>query len=108
MDTQKLAEQVLEDLNKKGASLGNISRVIIKKTLDDYISDSERERDVLELCKGVLSTFSTTYYNPNGPDDSTCPFCHERVYHADADISEIKHSKDCTYLIAKDLSTGLL
>lgn len=69
---------------------------------------SDREKDVLKLCEGVLNASPATYYNPNGADDSTCPFCYGKVHYADADISEIKHSKNCAYLIAKDLSTGLL
>jgi len=70
------------------------------------VSSPERERDILELCNQVLNASPAVYYNPNGADDSTCPFCHERVYYADADISEIKHSTNCAYLIAKDLSTN--
>ncbi len=69
---------------------------------------TDREKDILQLCKGVLEASPASYYNPNGADTSTCPFCNEEIYYAGAEISEIKHKGDCAYLIAKDLSTGLL
>lgn len=74
----------------------------------EVVSSPEREKDILELCRQVLNASPAVYYNLNGADDSTCPFCHERVYYADAHISEIKHSTNCAYLIAKDLSTNCL
>lgn len=67
----------------------------------------DREKDIQKLCQGVINASPATYYNPNGPDDSTCPFCHERVMYADADMKDITHTTDCAYLIAKDLSTNL-
>lgn len=67
----------------------------------------QREKDIQALCQSVLNMTPAVYYNPNGADDSTCQLCHERVYYADADISDIKHASTCGYLIAKDLSTGL-
>jgi hypothetical protein len=74
--------------------------------MSKLIHTPEREKDVLELCRQVLNASPSVYYNPNGADESTCPFCYERVYYADAYISEIKHSTDCAYLIAKDLLTN--
>lgn len=67
----------------------------------------QRDKDILALAHAVLNMSPNTYYNPNGADTSTCPICFERVYSADASISDIKHATDCAYLIAKDLSTNL-
>lgn len=68
----------------------------------------QREKDILALCKSVVNMSPSNHYNPNGADTSTCPLCHEQVEYTDADMTDIKHSPDCAYLIAKDLSTGLL
>lgn len=67
-----------------------------------------RDEEILKLCKGVLNASPSVYYNPNGADDSTCPFCGAKVLWADAEIEDINHDLDCAYLLAKDLSTGLL
>lgn len=67
--------------------------------------DEQREKDIQDLCNQVLNASPNSRYNPNGADTSTCPFCYENVYNMDALIGEIKHSKDCAYLIAKDLSS---
>lgn len=72
------------------------------------VSDPDREKDILRLCVSVLNTYPDVYYNPNGADESTCPFCYKKVYNDNGDMSEIKHDNNCAYLIAKDLSTGLL
>lgn len=66
-----------------------------------------REKDVLNVLRSVTNISPNSHYNPNGADESTCPFCYERVYYMDADMSEINHSQSCTYLIAKDLLTNI-
>ncbi|MBP6538916.1 MAG: hypothetical protein KAX53_02345 [Saprospiraceae bacterium] len=68
----------------------------------------DREKDVLKLCKAVLDMSPAVHYNGNGPDTSTCQLCYKHVNYPDADISEIQHSSECAYLIAKDLSTNLI
>lgn len=67
-----------------------------------------RDEEIIELCKGVLNASPAVYFNPHGADDTSCPFCGKRVDYADAGMEDIEHSQDCTYLLAKDLSTGLL
>ena len=37
METFKIAEKIYEDLNKKGAGLGNVSIVIIQKSIDEMV-----------------------------------------------------------------------
>ncbi|HEY3525608.1 MAG TPA: hypothetical protein VGK47_05390 [Nitrososphaeraceae archaeon] len=75
-------------------------------------TDKNREADILELCRQVLEVNSVFYDDPNGPYSSTCPFCgsvengdYKKTHYS---MSEITHSNDCAYIIAKDLSTGLL
>lgn len=69
----------------------------------------QREKDIIELCRQVLSATPNTFidYNYN-QDDSTCPFCAVKVFIANAEMDDIKHLTNCAYLIAKDLSTNLL
>ena len=71
------------------------------------IHDKQREKDVQTLCRQVLSARVDVYYNPNGPDDSTCPFCREETSGAEYDISLINHKPDCAFFIAKDLTTNI-
>lgn len=76
----------------------------------------QREKDIQSLCVKVLNCSTNFFDNPNGAYESTCPFCYETEYrggnplkgNTHVDISEIKHSTDCAYLIAKDLSTNLI
>ena len=74
----------------------------------------QRESDILKLCEAVLTTSANYWDNPNGAYETTCPFCrveehrgggHDSIF---ASMSELKHNPECAYLIAKDLSTGLL
>jgi len=67
---------------------------------------TDREKDVLELCRQVISTIPNQYYNWHGADSSTCPFCYSKVEYIWDQLSGIKHEENCAYLIAKDLSTG--
>lgn len=72
------------------------------------VHDEQRETQLQEMCRIILNMSAETFYNPNGADETICPFCRERVYRADKDMSDIKHDpKDCAYLIAKDLSTTI-
>jgi hypothetical protein len=70
--------------------------------------DNLREQDVLRLCDMVRNIAPVFNYNPNGPDTSSCPFCHEKVYGEFGVMAEITHKQNCAYLLAKDLSTNLL
>lgn len=72
------------------------------------IKPSDRDAEIIELCKKILNVTPKNYYNPNGADESTCPFCYQEVYYMDADMKEITHTPDCAYLLAKDLSTNLI
>lgn len=67
----------------------------------------DRESDIRELCQGVLSLLPIQKYYGNGPDTSSCPFCYEYLPYISDDIDNIKHLPTCSYLIAKDLSTGI-
>ena len=73
------------------------------------IHNLEREKELQELCMSVLNVSLHTYFNPNGADETTCPFCYEKDYSNGcmANISEIKHKPDCAYNIAKGLSTNI-
>lgn len=76
----------------------------------------DRDQQILELCKVVLNMSSTFWDNPNGAYESSCPICNalekrgcnERGFPDFVSMDEIKHDPNCGYLIAKDLSTGLL
>lgn len=73
----------------------------------------EREKDVLKLCEAVLDISPIHWDNPNGPYETTCPFCNVTSYRGGggsiwASMSELNHESDCAYLVAKDLSTNLL
>lgn len=74
----------------------------------EVLHTMEREIDVQKLCEGVLFAPTHFFDNPNGFYESSCPFCHATEYRCGgkemrASISEIIHSNDCVYLIAKDL-----
>lgn len=69
----------------------------------------QREKDIQALCTAILDVTPGYYDNPNGANETTCPFCGEGVYESGYDhtpMSGIEHKPDCAYLIAKDLSTG--
>jgi len=67
---------------------------------------NEREKDIQRLCMQVLNANPNTCYNPNGADETTCPFCSKSVYFVNAEMNEINHDVHCAYNIAKDLSTN--
>ena len=69
------------------------------------------EKDILKLCEEILDTSASMYDIPNGAYESTCPFCGVREYRSHNHpkgcyvyISDMEHEKDCTYLIAKNIS----
>ena len=66
-----------------------------------------REEETLALCRAVLNINSVSEYDPGGPDYSYCPMCYNKCG-IHEDMKDITHNQDCPYLIAKDLSTGLL
>lgn len=68
----------------------------------------QREKDILELCRQIINMNTPVYYNSNGPDETSCPFCCKKIHNDSGEISDIEHSSNCAYLIAKDLSTNLL
>lgn len=74
---------------------------------------TDREKDIQSLCQAVLNMSPSFYDNPNGGYEYTCPLCHNMAYggnpmNSSVAMNDIKHSTDCAYLIAKDLSTNLL
>jgi hypothetical protein len=83
-------------------------QVIIDKLVVAH--SPEREAELQELCKQVLNANPERYYNPNGADETICPFCYAKDYSNDcsADIEDIKHEINCAYNIAKGLSEGCL
>ena len=72
------------------------------------VHSPEREKELQELCTQVLNASPERYYNPNGADETTCPFCYAKDYSngCTADIEDIKHTANCAYNIAKGLSTN--
>ena len=67
--------------------------------------DEQREKDIQKICNGILTMCvqSTGDYGMGGE----CPFCRKDC-RWDASLDEIEHEPDCIFLIAKDVSTGLL
>jgi hypothetical protein len=72
------------------------------------VHSPERESELQELCMQVLNASPERYYNPNGADETTCPFCCKKDYSTgcNVDIKDIKHDPNCAYNIAKGLSTN--
>lgn len=71
---------------------------------------ADREKDILKLCEAVLATSLIFWDNPHGGYEYSCPFC-RKMEDGPPDyfpISELTHDLDCAYLIAKDLTTGLI
>lgn len=80
-----------------------------KLPLYNIIHSPEREMELQDLCKQVLKASPERYYNPNGADQTTCPFCCEKDYSngCTANIEDIKHEPNCAYYIAKGLLTNI-
>ena len=62
--------------------------------------DKQREKDIQNLCEAVLSTNVDLNHNSSS---NWCPFCWAQTY--SEEMKDIEHKQDCSYLIAKDLST---
>jgi hypothetical protein len=71
--------------------------------MPELIHDSQREKDVQNLCNAILyiGITSTGDYGSGGE----CPFCLTDC-RWDASMDEFTHKPDCAYLIAKDISTN--
>lgn len=67
----------------------------------------QRDKDIIDMCNQIINMYAPVYYNPNGADETGCPFCHQKIYNDSGEIASINHKQNCAYLIAKDLSTGL-
>lgn len=75
------------------------------------VNDEQREKDIQKLCIQILEMSTNFWDNPNGAYESSCPFCYATEYrdggeNYHAKMSELKHTPNCSYLIAKDLSTN--
>lgn len=74
----------------------------------------QREKDIIKLCEAVLNKSPKYWDNPNGAYETSCPFCYATEYRGGSDgtvwanMSDLEHTQECAYLIAKDLSTGLI
>ena len=64
-----------------------------------------KQTDIAEVCEQVINATPSVWINSNGADETTCPFCHAKIYEAVGDIGELPHNNNCAYLIAKDLKT---
>ena len=67
--------------------------------------ENKREQDIQTLCKAVLESGIQHEYNKNSVDRYRCIFCYMSVPDWNTE-SDIKHSLNCPYLIAKDLVVG--
>lgn len=68
-----------------------------------------RDEEVKELCEAVVNVIGIWQSNTNGPDTRTCPFCYKSISdnEMNAEMSDIRHNRNCAYLIAKSLLTNL-
>jgi len=89
--------------NFSESTKGNNANILLA-----VVHSNEREKELQELCIQVLNASPERYYNPNGADETTCPFCNAKDYSNDctADIEDIKHETNCAYNIARGLSTN--
>lgn len=78
--------------------------------MEDHTID-QREADVRKLCRAIIATGTSFWDNPNGPYESSCPFCSGVIKYGGNEttptMSDIKHDADCAWLIAKDLMTNI-
>jgi len=68
--------------------------------------DERREAEVQLLVKKILRKGPVYFYNPNGVDEYTCPYCYSQETRNNKDpevLEDIIHATDCAYLIAKGL-----
>lgn len=94
-----MSESTKPTLNE--AENGNKSKPLLAVVTD-------RDKDVLELCQKVIDIGAIYEYNSNSYDATRCPFCTGFEYHDRGSMDTIEHDNDCAWLLAKDLSTGLL
>lgn len=76
------------------------------------VQSEQRELDIQKLCTAVLDTSPNYWDNPNGPYETSCPYCDATIYRGGggaiwASMHELNHELNCAYLIAKDLSTNI-
>jgi len=74
----------------------------IKTAVNNH--DIAREIDIQKVVSQIADSGIDYYDNPCGYDIYKCPFCgeHGRPYQKET-MQTIQHSKDCIWLIAKDL-----
>lgn len=65
---------------------------------------TEREKDIQIVCNAILN--SDIRNTGDSGSGGMCPFCYKDCSW-NCDISEVNHSLDCPYLVAKDLMTNL-
>lgn len=110
---QKCQEYYTSEINKYKLAI-EVQENTIKNLKRKIIENSGRDNDVLKLSEAVLNASPSCWDNPNGAYETTCPFCDVTEHRGGgkgsiwASMSELEHKSDCAYLIAKDLSTGLL
>jgi len=71
-----------------------------------------RESDINKVIVAVLETPATFEMGHCGADYFECPFCEHDIMDSKKlanknSMNQIKHTMDCSYLIAKDLNTNL-
>ena len=66
------------------------------------IHDEQREKDLQSVCNGILN--SNVRNTGDSGSGGECPYCYIDCGW-DAELSDIKHERNCIYLIAKDLLT---
>lgn len=76
------------------------------------VHSEQRELDIQKLCTAVLDTSPNILILPNGPYETSCPYCNAAIYRGGggaiwASMHELNHELDCAYLIARDLSTNI-
>ena len=58
---------------------------------------------IQRLKEAVLNANPSVWWNPGGPDETTCPFCYNHVNNTNGIMDEIPHSENCPYLFAKTI-----
>lgn len=107
------SENSSSEINKYKLAI-EVQENTIKNFKRKIIENSGRDNDILKLSEAVLNASPNCWDNPNGAYETTCPFCDVTEHRGGgkgsvwASMSELQHKQECAYLIAKDLSTGLL
>lgn len=96
-------------------SKNDLYMIWLEEKILSILDNNEREAKVQELCKQIdkVEIGLIVYDAINGDKNfyCYCPFCRTRLYdyminHTEDIASQIKHDKDCAYLIAKELYRG--